>query len=124
MGVPTSVYTNGLDAETGLPVVSESVSDSASIAAHAVSLGRIDLGKPAVPFAEVIEKYISSSDRDDFILVISPQFNDKLAPVLKDIKERRPSMNLIMPCYKLTPEPDIDPALLSAYTRWEVLGHD
>ena len=87
-------------------------------------LARIDLKKPVIPFAEILGKYIPASERDDFILVISPQFNGNFRPLLADIKSRRPALHWLMPSYKTTPDANPEPEIASSYTRWEVIGHD
>ena len=124
MGIPASVYTNGLDVITGQPVVSETGSVSDTIEDRAVMLARIDLKKPAMPFAGVLEKYITSTERDDFILLISPQYFGSFRPLLADMRSRRPSLHWLMPCYKITPDANPDPELGSSYIRWEVIGND
>ena len=124
LGIPASVYTNGLDVITGSPVISETDLGSATLDERAVMLARIDLKKPAVPFVETLEKYIPSTDSNDFILVISPQFNGNFRPLLADIKTRRPSLQWLMPCYKTTPDADPEPSIADSYIRWEVIGND
>ena len=122
--IPASIYTNGLDTLTDSPVVSETDLGSASLEERGIMLARIDLKKNAVPFEEILEKYIPSTDRDDFILLISPQFNGSFRPMLANIKMRRPSLHWLMPCYKITPDANPEPAIADSYTRWEVIGSD
>ena len=124
LGIPASLYTNGVDVITEQPVISETESGFETLEERAVMLARIDLKKPVVPFAEILEKHIPATDRDDFILVISPQFNGSFRPLLSDIKERRPALHWLMPSYKLTPDANPEPEIASSYTRWEVVGHD
>ena len=122
--IPSSIYTNGLDILTDSPVVSETDLGSESLEERGIMLARIDLKKTAVPFEEILEKYIPSTDRDDFILLISPQFNGSFRPALANIKMRRPSLHWIMPSYKITPDANPEPAIADSYTRWEVIGSD
>ncbi len=124
LGIPASIYTNGLDILTGAPAVSETDLGSGTLQERAVMLAKIDLKQPAIPFAEILEKYISSTDRDDFILLISPQFNGSFRPLLADIKSRRPALHWLMPSYRTTPDANPEPAIASSYTRWEVIGND
>ncbi|MBR3279786.1 MAG: DUF58 domain-containing protein [Lachnospiraceae bacterium] len=124
LGIPASIYTNGLDVITDMPVISETDLGSASLDERAVMLARIDLKKHSEPFAGTLEKYIPSTDRDDFILVISPQFNGSFRPVLADVKSRRPSLRWLMPCYKTTPDADPEPLIADSYIRWEIIGND
>lgn len=124
LGIPASLYTNGLDVLTGTPVISETDFGSATLDERAIMLARIDLKKPASSFAEILEKYISSTDRDDFILLISPKFNGNFRPLLADIKARRPGLQWLMPSYKLTPDAEPEPAIADSYIRWEVIGND
>ena len=124
LGIPSSVYTNGLDVLTNSPVISGTDPGPSALRERAVMLARIDLKKPAVPFEEILEKYIPSTDRDDFILIISPQSNGSFRPLLQQIKERRPSVRWIMPCYRLTPDANPEPEIADSYIRWEVIGND
>jgi hypothetical protein len=124
LGIPASLYTNGMDVITDSPVISETDLGSASLDERAIMLARIDLKKHMIPFAETLEKYIPSTDSEDFILVISPQFNGSFRPLLADIKSRRPSLKWLMPCYKTTPDAEPEPSIADSYIRWEVIGHD
>lgn len=124
LGIPASVYTNGIDVITESPVISETDLGSATLDERAVMLARIDLKKQTVPFAETLEKYIPSTDSDDFILLISPQFNGSFRAVLTDIKARRPSLQWLMPCYRTTPDAEPEPSVADSYIRWEVIGND
>jgi len=124
LGIPASIYTNGADILTGSPVISETDLGSASLDERAIMLARIDLKKPVFSFAETLEKYISSTERDDFILLISPQFNGDFRPLLTDIKSRRPSLFWLMPAYKTTPDAGPEPEIAPSYMRWEVRGSD
>ena len=124
LGIPVSLYTNGRDGLTGIPVVSESDPGSASVDKRAVMLAGIDLKEPVVSFAATVEKYISSTDQSDFIVLISPQFSDSFRYLLADIKTLRPSLLWVMPCYKTTPETALEPSISDSYLRWEVVGYD
>ena len=124
LGIPASVYTNGIDVITDSPVISETDLGSATLDERAVMLARIDLKKQAVPFAETLEKYIPSTDREDFILLISPQFNGSFRNILTEIKARRPSLQWLMPCYKTTPDANPEFSIADSYMRWEVIGND
>ena len=124
LGIPASVYTNSIDVITDSPVISETDLGSATLDERAVMLARIDLKKQTVPFAETLEKYIPATDSDDFILLISPQFNGSFRAVLTDIKARRPSLQWLMPCYRTTPDADPEPSVADSYIRWEVIGND
>ena len=124
LGIPASVYTNGIDVITDSPVISETDLGSATLDECAVMLARIDLKKQTVPFAETLEKYIPATDSDDFILLISPQFNGSFRSVLTDIKARRPSLQWLMPCYRTTSDADPEPSVADSYIRWEVIGND
>lgn len=124
MGIPASIYTNGRDCISGAPVISETDLGSATLKERAVLLARIDLKKAVVPFEEILEKYIPYTDREDFILLISPQFNGSFRPLLSDIKTNRPSLHWLMPCYKITPDVNPEAAIAPSYIRWEVVGND
>ena len=124
LGIPSSVYTNGLDVLTNSPVISGTDPGPSALRERAVMLARIDLKKPAVPFEEILEKYIPSTDRDDFILIISPQSNGSFRPLLLQIKACRPSVRWIMPGYRLTPDANPEPEIADSYIRWEVIGND
>lgn len=124
LGIPASIYTNGRDVITDSPAISETDLGSETLEERAIMLARIDLKKTVVPFEEILEKYISSTDRDDFILVISPQFNGNFRSLISEVKTRRPSVHWLMPSYKMTPDANPEPDISSSYIRWEVLGHD
>ena len=124
LGIPASVYTNGRDILTDLPAVSESDPGSAATDKRAAMLAGIDLKKPAVPFEGIVEKYIYSTDQSDFILLISPRFDDSFRMLLADIKALRPSLLWLMPSYKTTPEVSLEPAIADSYMRWETAGYD
>ena len=123
-GIPAAIYTNGCDVLTDLPVVSETDLGSATLDERAKMLARINLKKPSLPFAETLEKYIPSTDRDDFILVISPQYSDSFRMHLAGKKAVRQGTHWLMPCYKTTPEADLDYVTSTSYIRWEVIGND
>ncbi len=124
LGIPASVYTNGLDVISGAPVISETDLGSATLDERAIMLARIDLKQPAGSFVETLEKYIPATESDDFILIISPQFNGDFRPVLLDMKSRRPSLFWLMPGYKTTPDASPEAEIAPSYMRWEVRGND
>ena len=124
LGIPASIYTNGADVISGAPVVSETDLGSATLDERAIMLARIDLKTPAHPFAETLEKYIRATERDDFIVIISPQYNGSFRPLLTEIKSRRPSLFWLMPSYRTTPDEDPEPVIAPSYMRWEVRGND
>ena len=122
LGIQASLYTNGIDILSGLPVVSEN--DPGSVEKRGIMLASIDLKTPVIPFAEIFEKYVSSTDQNDFIFIISPQFSDSFRMFLTDIKAIRPSLLWLMPCYKTTPEVHPEPEIANSYIRWEEVGYD
>ena len=122
LGIQSSMYTNGIDILTGLPVVSEN--DPGSPEKRGIMLAGIDLKTPVIPFAEIFEKYVSSTDQSDFIMIISPQFSDSFRMFLADIKTIRPSLLWLMPCYKSSPAVHPEPEIESSYLRWEEVGYD
>ena len=124
LGIPASVYTNGLDVISGAPVISETDLGSATLDERAIMLARIDLKQPAGSFVETLEKHIPATESDDFILIISPQFNGDFRPVLLDMKSRRPSLFWLMPGYKTTPDANPEAEIAPSYMRWEVRGND
>ena len=123
-GIPASIYTNGVDVITDSPVISETDLGSATLDERAIMLARIDLKKEVIPFSETLEKYIPSTDSNDFILLISAQYNGSFRPLLADIKARRPALQWLMPCYRITPDADPEPFIAGSYMRWEVVGND
>lgn len=124
LNIPASLYTNGLDILTGMPVISESDPGSAAVTRRGVMLAGIDLKKPGTPFAGVLEKYMYSTDQNDFILVISPRHSDGFRALLADLKTLRPSLLWIMPCYSTSPEVGLEPSISDSYMRWEVAGNE
>ena len=123
-GIPASIYTNGVDVITDSPVISETDLGSATLDERAIMLARIDLKKEVIPFSETLEKYIPSTDSNDFILLISAQYNGSFRPLLADIKAIRPALQWLMPCYRITPDADPEPFIAGSYMRWEVVGND
>ena len=124
LGIPASVYTNGLDILSDLPAVSETEPGTDSISKRGVMLAGIDLTKPALLFTEIFEKYVYSTDQSDFIVIISAHSSDPFRLMLSDIKAMRPSLLWIMPSYKSTPLVTPEPELSDSYIRWEVAGYD
>lgn len=124
LGIPASIYTNGADVISGAPVVSETDLGSATLDERAIMLARIDLKNPAHSFAETLEKYIRATERDDFIVIISPQYNGDFRPLLAEMKSRRPSLFWLMPSYRTTPDAEPEPEIAPSYMRWEVRGND
>ena len=124
LGIPASVYTNGLDVISGAPVISETDLGSATLDERAIMLARIDLKQPAGSFVETLEKHIPATESDDFILIISPQFNGDFRPVILNMKSRRPSLFWLMPGYKTTPDANPEAEIAPSYMRWEVRGND
>ena len=124
LNIPASVITNGRDILSDLPVVSESDPSSAAVNKRGIMLAGIDLRKHAVSFAGILEKYLSSTDQSDFILIISPQYSDSFRAQLAELKTLRPSLLWIMPCYSTTPEIGLESSIADAYMRWEVSAND
>jgi len=124
LNIPASLITNGRDVLSDLPAVSESDPGSTAVDKRGIMLAGIDLRKPAVPFAGMLEKYLSSTDQGDFILIISPQYSDGFRALLSELKTHRPSLLWIMPCYSTTPEIDLESSISDSYMRWEVSGND
>lgn len=123
-GIPASIYCNGLDILSEAPAVSETDLGSATLDERGIMLARIDLKKPAVPFTTILKKYLPTTEQEDFILVISPQFNGDFRPLLAETKLHRPSLHWLMPCYKTTPDAEPEAVLADSYTRMEVIGND
>ena len=124
LNIPASLITNGRDILSDLPVVSESDPGSAAVNKRGIMLAGIDLRKHAVPFAGILEEYMSSTDQGDFILIISPQYSDGFRALLAELKTHRPSLLWIMPCYSTTPEIGLESSISDSYMRWEVSGSD
>ena len=124
LGIPASFYTNGRDSLSDMPVVSEAEAGSSSIEKRGIMLAGIDLKKPVLSFTGMVEKYISSTDQSDFILLISPQFSDSLRTLVAELKTLRPSLLWIMPCNSTTPDLGLEPSLSDSYLRWEVAGNE
>ena len=124
LNIPASLITNGRDILSDLPVISESDPGSTAVDKRGIMLAGIDLRKPAVPFAGILEKYLSSTDQGDFILIISPQYSDGFRALLSELKTHRPSLLWIMPCYSTTPDIGLESSISDSYLRWEVSGND
>ena len=124
LNIPASMITNGRDILSDLPVVSESDPGSTAVDKRGIMLAGIDLRKPALSFAGILEKYMSSTDQGDFILIISPQYSDGFRALLAELKTLRPSLLWIMPCYSTTPEIGLESSISDSYMRWEVSGSE
>lgn len=118
LGIPSAIYTNGIDILTGQPEMSETDPGTGLLTTRALMLAKIDLTKKAQPFEELVGKHLPFIDPNDYILFISPQYTDKFQKTLADIKTVRPSIHWLMPCYNTTPSVDILPSLTDSYTRW------
>lgn len=118
MGIPTSIYTNGIDILTGQPEMSTLDPGIGTLNARAMMLAKIDLTKKVQPFEEMVRKNLPLIDMNDFILFISPQYTETFQMTLVDIKRRFPSIHWLMPCYNTTPSVHVLPSLAGSYTRW------
>ena len=118
MGIPSSIYTNGIDILTGKPEVSETDPGTGTLTARALMLAKIDLTQKVQPFEELVGNYLPTIDSNDYILVISPQFTDTFQAILVNMKSRCPSIHWLMPSYYTTPNVDVLPPLSGSYTRW------
>ena len=124
LNIPSSLYTNGRDILSDLPVVSETDPGPAAVTKRGVMLSGIDLKKPVAAFPGIIEKYIYSTDQSDFILIISPQYSDSFRALLAELKTIRPSLLWINPCSSNSPEVGLEPSISDSYMRWEVAGNE
>ena len=102
MGIPTSIYTNGIDILTGQPEMSTIDPGIGTLNARAMMLAKIDLTKKVQPFEEMVRKNLPLIDMNDFILFISPQYTETFQMTLVDIQRRCPSLHWLMPCYNTT----------------------
>ena len=121
-GIPTLLFSNGVDTVTKSPVVSEQA--SVDVTKPAIDLARVDLNTDRVSFIELIENNIGSTGIDDLIVIISPRSDSNIQNYLIDLKQRRTSMKWVIPTYKSTPLPPLDAELSSNIIKWEVSGHD
>ena len=124
LNIPSSLYTNGRDILSDLPVVSEADPGPAAVTKRGVMLSGIDLKKPVAAFAGIVEKYIYSTDQSDFILIISPQYTDSFRALLAELKTIRPSLLWIMPCSSTSPQIGLESSISDSYLRWEVAGNE
>ena len=123
-GIPSQIFTNGKDAITGIPVVDSFVAEGDDTSRRALALARIDIGAGVIPFADLIDEYLTSTGANDYIVVISPKCDGAIRPVLHDLKRKRSSMLWVMPCFRTTPPVSLESDLASNYMRWEVKGND
>ena len=121
-GIQTSVFTNGRDA------VDESTTSAIGVASDiskvAIDLGRLDLSKEVMPFAQLLEDNLENTGAGDYVVVISAKNDAPFQKLLIDLKSRRPSLLWVMPAYKTSLSNPIEPELTDSHYRWEVLGHD
>ncbi len=123
LGIPTALYTNGMDILNDTPVISRTNCDLSNVSQRGIELARIDLKKEVLPFPQLLEENAMKL-KDEFIVVISPKYDGSFIPALLRLKSHASSMLWVMPAYKASPKPAIDSALQQNYFRWEVLGHD
>ena len=123
-GIPCSLYTNGRDILTGLPVSMETSSGVADMPRRGEKLARIDLEKEVLPFADILETHIVRSRSDDFTVIISARNDSAFRESLIDILPLRPSLLWVMPCYRTSPQIDVERVLSRQYYRWETVGRD
>ena len=123
-GISSTLVTNGIDVLTDSPVFTGPSGSTEEMQRRGEDLARIDLKKETVPFDALLEAHIPATGHGDYIIVISPRADSKMRRILGDLRTIRPSLLWVMPCYKLTPDPEIEPELLPHYYRWETSGHD
>ncbi|MBO4928444.1 MAG: DUF58 domain-containing protein [Clostridiales bacterium] len=123
-GIPCSLYTNGKDILTGLPVSMEPSSNVADMPQRGGELARIDLNNEVLPFAGILESHIVQVRSDDFTVIISPRNDSSFQESLINILPLRSSLLWVMPCYRLSQEVNIERELTDQYYRWETVGHD
>lgn len=119
-GIPSAVYINGRDIESGDPVVFEMNTAYTDIERRGIDLARIDLKQKVLPFGAFVDECIPGIGRDDFVVVISPRRDDVFRSVMDGIKARRKNSIWVLPCYRDQQIPDDIPGVI----RWEVYGRD
>ena len=123
-GIPCSLYTNGRDILTGLPVSMSASSNVADMPRRGGKLARIDLNKEVLPFDEILKTHIRHARSENFTVIISPRYDSAFRDSLIDILPLRPSLLWVMPCYRLSPRIDVGRELENQYYRWETIGRD
>ena len=124
MGIPASLFTNGIDILTGTQVISNADITGDDTMRCGTELARIDLGCKTASFDALAEEYIVRDPNDEFIVVISPRFDDEFKETMKKIKRTKDSSMWVMPAYKMTPQAELDDTLVHSYLRLEVPGRD
>ena len=123
-GIPSQIFTNGRDAITVIPVVDSFVSEGDETMRRGLALARIDISAGVVPFADLIDEYISNTGANDYIVVISPKYDSAFRTVLIDLKAKRSSLLWVMPCFRTASPVALESNIASNYMRWEVKGND
>lgn len=121
-GIPTLLFSNGLDTVTQSPVISEQA--SIDVVKSGIDLARIDLNQERSSFIDLVENNINATGIDDLIVVISPRNDSYIQNYLIELKQKRPSLKWVIPTYKSTPLPPLDGELTPNIIKWEVSGHD
>ena len=124
LGIPASLFTNGIDILTGTQVISNADITGDDTMRCGTELARIDLGCKTASFDALAEEYIVRDPNDEFIVVISPRFDDEFKETMKKIKRTKDSSMWVMPAYKMTPQAELDDTLVHSYLRLEVPGRD
>lgn len=119
-GIPSAVYINGRDIESGDPVIFEMNTAYTDIERRGVDLARIDLKQKVLPFGTFVDECLPGTDRDAFIVVISPRRDDVFRSVMDDIRARRRNSLWVLPYYRDQQVPEETPGM----RRWEVYGRD
>ena len=123
-GIPSQIFTNGRDAVTGATVIDSTISEDQDNLRRGLALARIDLSSGVLSFNDLIDEFLQKTGANDYIVVISPKSEGNFRPILQNLKKKRPSLLWIMPCFRTTPQLQLEPDLSSSYMRWEVKGND
>ncbi|MBO4474976.1 MAG: DUF58 domain-containing protein [Clostridiales bacterium] len=123
-GIPSQLFTNGIDAVTGATVIDPTISEGQDNLRRGLALARIDLGAGVISFNDLICEFLQKTGANDYIVVISPKSEGSFRPMIKNLKKKRPSLLWIMPCFSTMPNIKLESELSSSYMRWEVKGND
>lgn len=120
-GIPVSIYTNGLDIETGIPVSIAHASGVAQIEQINRQLARINLDEKPVPFGGLAKQLSEERERhqDACMMVLSYSRHQETDQQIHDLAAVYPGLYWILPVY---PEEEALPSESQnrSVLKWEV----
>lgn len=113
-GIKVSFYSNGLDIETGDPMMRNASSrGSQQLSVILRSLARIDLQKEAKPFEQLFRRKILNEQDNGYTCFISPNHKKEYLEILQECSTQGRSFSWFCPSYGTFTVSEIPPILRS-----------